>query len=136
MQKRTVAKSGGGSLAKGIGAAYVSALLLLFAYSLVIEKEPETIEYVDAVVVCVTVISAVICGAVSCFGAKGKRGVRALTGGIIFSVIIVLLAVLINIDSVSAASAARVFLCGILGALLGRMMPLGKSNKKLRKRNK
>lgn len=136
MQKRTVTKSSGGRLAKGIGAAYVSALLLLFAYSLIIEKVPKSIEYIDAVVVCITVLSAVICGAISCFGMKGRRGVRALTGGILFSVIILLLAVLINIDSVNAASAARVFLCGTIGTVLGGMMPLGKSNKKLRKRNK
>lgn len=136
MEKRITRKNSGGKLAKGIGAAYVSAILLLFAYSLIIEKKPETMKYLDAVVACITVLSAVICGTVSCFGMKERRGVRALTGGIIFSVIIVMLAVLINIDSVDMASTARVFICGIIGALIGGMIPLGKSNKKLRRRNK
>lgn len=135
MQKRTVTKSSGEKLAKGIGAAYAFALLLLFAYSLIIEKMPETMKYVDAAVVGITVLSALICGAVSCYGVKRRRGVRALTGGVIFSFIIVLLAILINIDSVDAASVTRVFLCGIVGALLGGIMPLGKSNKKLHRRN-
>lgn len=136
MPKRTVGKNGGTGIAKGIGLGYLSALLLLFIYSLIIEKLPEAMNYENVVIILITLLSAAVCGAVAGSGTKGKRGIYALLSGAVFSAIIILLAVLINIDAITVAEIVRIFACGIFGSLLGGIVPLGKSNKKLRKRNR
>lgn len=133
MQKKAEKRKSTGSIAKGLGCGYIAAIALLFAYSLIIEKSVEMIRYENVAIIIISVLSAMICGATACSGRKEGRAGAALISGLLYSVIIVLLAVLINIDMLSLSGVARVFACGVIGAILGGVPRLGKSNKKLRK---
>ena len=120
---------------RGVLAGVISAALLLAVYALIISRSIMTNDSAVIGVTLINLISALICGVFS--GAAGEgRAKASLAAGAIYAALILIIAASINIDLIKIGSAVRIIACSIVGAVIGGVLHLGKSNKKHRKKFK
>lgn len=113
-----------------------TAVVLLLAYSLMVEKSIVSIKTLDTAVIVINIISSAVCGTVAGASAGEGRGIRVSISCLIFALAVIAFSLATAKGGTDMHEIVRIFLCGLSGLICGIFLRLGKSNKKLRKRTK
>lgn len=123
-------KRGGAVL--GAAAGVLTSMALLAIFAIVIDKKPNVSEYVKLIVIMINIISAIICGRIAVNGKTQKRIISGLTAGALYSAAIILGALAISLDNISAYGVCETVLICLGGSAVGSILYLCKSDKRLR----
>lgn len=137
MHQKTKKKDKNGDvIIRAVVAGIVAAVILLLAYSLMIDKGVASIKYVGYAVIGINFIAAAVCGIVAGSAAGEGRLVKVTASCGIFTAALAVFALASNDGGVEMDRILRMILCGCGGALCGLIVRFGKSNKKLQNRSK
>lgn len=137
--RKTVKKSRtsrGYVIARAVVSGVLAAVVMLLAYSFAVDKEWLPISSVNMAVIVINFLSAAVCGLIAGGSVREGRGVRTIASCGIYTLTILTFSLATNENAIDMAQILRIVGCGAGGIICGILLPLGKSNKKLRKRSK
>lgn len=123
-------------IARAVVGGVLAAVIMLLAYSFALDKEWLPISGVSTAVTVINFLSASVCGLLTVGSKREGRGVRTIAACGIYTLTILVFSLATDENGTDMAQMLRIVGCGIGGIICGFLLPLCKSNKKLRKRGK
>lgn len=123
-------------LITGLGAAFISAAVLLAVFALLIKNGVLDIDAATFITVAVEIISAFICGMTVTAKGQGNIIKSGLIPGIAFGILITLLSIIISSGAFSIINSLKIMLISAAGSTTGSIAKLCNSNKKCRRQHR